>query len=277
MREAAVANGTKPPKGMLIAGIVLLVLSLGGCGVFAWGLTSLIGTVDDIGDVEPFGGTIRFTAQTDTGALLISTQGARCDVVDSSGAAVPLDSVSWDVSTTQDGQQLDDARTFDTTEGETYEVTCDASDSALGAARDGSFVVVRLPSFPGGVGGLLASLLVGPIAGGLLFLLGLILFIVGLVRRSRWRKRGGPGTPAPYLPPGGGAPPAPGAAMPPPPGGTAPPPYAQPGAMPPPPGGAPPPSPGGGQAVPPPPAPGGQFPPPPSGGQYPPPPAPGGP
>jgi hypothetical protein len=231
-----VANGTKPPKGALITGIVLLVLSLGGCGAFGWGVTSAVGALADIGDAEPWGSPVRFRSETGDGALVVSTQRALCRVSDSSGADVPLDTLSWDFSTTQDGQTLDDARSFDTVQGETYEVICDASDSAA-TAGTGSYVVVRAPSFPGGLGGMLTALIAGPIVGGLLFLIGAILVIVGLVQRSRWKKRTGGG--AAFAGPPGSAPP------PPPPGGTAPPPPPGGTAPPPPPGSAPPPPPQG--------------------------------
>lgn len=272
------ANSTKPPKGALITGLVLIVLSFGGCGAFAWGISSLGGAVSDIGDSESFGTEIRFRSDNSVGAMILATRGGICRATDSAGAEVTLESSSWDVSTTtEDDVTLDEVSFFETEEGETYTVTCVASDSAPTTTTTGSFTVVRMPNFPGGLGGLLAALLGGPILGGILFLLGLILVIVGLVSRSKWRKRNAaPGGPPGFDPHSGGTPPPPGSTLPPPPGGTQPPaaaPGFQPG------GGVPgaPPPPGPGQPFPPapgqvPPAPGQVPPPPPGPGQQPPPP-----
>ena len=97
------ANGPKPPKGLLIAGIVLLVIGIGGCG---YGCTSFVGFVRDLADVAegrsttPYGQTA--TLQSDAGGavILTSTNTAECEVVDSRGNTVTLQEPSAGTSGT---------------------------------------------------------------------------------------------------------------------------------------------------------------------------------
>lgn len=276
------ANSTKPPKGALITGLVLLVLSFGGCGAFAWGFSSIGSAISDAGDTRPLGSEIRFTSDNAVGAIVVASTGSLCSATDSAGADVTLEEPSWSVgsTTTENQETLDEIRFFDTREGETYSVICNGSDSTT-TTSGGEFTVVRMPDFPGGLGGLLIALLGGPILGGILFLIGIILILVGLVSRSKWRKRNAaPGGPSGFDPHSGTVPPPPGSSLPPPPASTQPgapapgfqPGGGAPGAVPPAaPGAVPPPAPGG-----PPPGPVQQPPPPPpppGPGQPPPPPA----
>jgi hypothetical protein len=257
------ADSTKAPKGALIAGVVLLLLSFAGCGV---GCVSFTGFIGDLANVvegtnsTPMGTPTQLRAEGDAAVILTSTSSATCQAQDSAGNAVTLDEpgagTTGTVETT-DGVSLDFAYSFDTDANETYDVVC--ADEISGSG--GEYVVVPFPGFSKIATGL------GGLGGGfVLFLLGVIFLVVGLVKRSRWKKSGnGMGGPAMAgSAPQGFAPPPPGGAVPPPPGG---------GFTPPAPGQAPPPLPP--QTPPPaqpaPPAP--QSPPPPAP-QSPPPPAP---
>lgn len=272
------ADNPRAPRGFLIAGIVLLVLSVAGCGT---GCAGFVGVVNELTDVisntrsVPAGQAVTVTADGNTGFIVGSPSTMRCEVTDSGGNRVtvtePDAGVSGSVGT-QDGQELEFIGAFDASNGRTYEVIC------LADSGEGEFAVVTM-DFGGFV-----VVLAGFAAGFVLFVLGVIFLIIGLVQRSRWKKNNaqgwsGPGgyppAGAPVPPPGGYSTPAgPGAAV------DAPP--AQPGPLPPP-GQTPPPSPGPtpppppGPTPPPPPAPGGPSggPPPPPPGMPPPPPPPG--
>lgn len=286
------ADSTKAPKGALITGLVLLLLSFGGCGI---GCVSFTGFIGDLADVvegtssTPMGTPTQLRAEGDAAVILTSTSSATCQAQDSAGNAVTLEEpgagTTGTVETT-DGVSLDFAYSFDTDANETYDVVC--ADEISGGT--GEYVVVPFPGF-----GKIATGVGGLGGGFVLFLLGVIFLIVGLVKRSRWKKAnngmGGPAmagsTPQGFAPPppggaavppppgGGFTPPAPGQAPPPPmppqaPGQPTPPPPAQPSA-PPAPQSPPPPAPPAPQT--PPPAP--QSPPPPPAPPQTPPPPPG--
>lgn len=259
------ADKTKPPKGLLITGIVLLVVSVAGCGGGCFSLVSL-GT-DLVNSAQgaasrTVGEPTSFTADGSAAVILTSATSTVCEVLDSTGNSVPLEAPGAGTtgSVTTDEGQLDFSYSFETASGSAYEVLCvDDSDPT---AR---YSVVAFPGL-----GKAATGIAGVGGGVLAFIIGLIFAIIGLVQRSKWKKNnqqtgftptpGGPGGPVPPAPglaaQGSPVPPAPGAASPPPaPGAPVPPPA--PGAVPPPsspgyppaPGAVPPPAPG---AVPPP-------------------------
>ncbi len=220
------ADGTTAPKGALITGLVLLLLAFGGCG---YGCVSGVGLFSDVADAissantTPLNQPTTLRATGDNGLILTSSSSALCAVRDPNGNDVSIQEPGAGTTGTLevDGQQLDLSFVFDTTPGTTYDVIC--GDEA--GTSTGEYAVAPIPSL-GAVGGLFAG-----IAGGFgLFILGAIFLIVGLVKRSKWKKNhtGSPGNgmggPAGYA-----APPAPGAVMPPPPGSVS------PGAAPPPP------------------------------------------
>jgi hypothetical protein len=266
------ADGKKAPKGALIAGLIFILLAFGGCG---YGCVSIIGFGTDIANAidsasltnlnEP----TQLRAEGDNAVVLTSASTAQCIVVDPSGNEVTLESPPQGASGTfeRDGVTLELQFVFDTDAGTTYDIICGDEIGNL----TGSYLVAPVPSLDN-----LGSSFAGAGAGAVSFFIGLVLLIIGLVQRSRWKKRQVAGVGS-VSPPGGfAAPPAPGGAVPPPPGGAVPPPPG--GAVPPPPG-ATPPAPGG--AVPPP-MPGATPPPPPPapgnepGGPNPPPPPPAG-
>lgn len=274
------ADGAKAPRGLLIAGVVLLVLALGGCG---YGCTSFVGFIGDLTDVAegssavPLGSPTTLEAGgTDNALILTTSTSAVCEVSDSSGADVALQEPGTGTTGTIDrssGAPLEFQYSFETTEGETYQILCVDDFEGSGEYAVVPFNLGRIVTGFAGIG-----------IGALLFIIGTILLIVGLVQRSKWKKRQVPGSPM-----GGYSPPPPGGAS-----G-----YGQPGQgygqpgqgygqppsgypTPPPPGGPIPPPPGGPTAPPPggptapPPAPGAPWPPqsePPSGPPPPPPPA----
>lgn len=280
------ANATtnKPPKGWLIAGLVCLLLGIGGCTAAGVGASALVGVVDDIIDTTPFGQRTEFTARSGAGALILLTDNVSCEATDSSGRSVSIEQVGESVTVESRGEKFSTWYRFDTVDGEHYEVLC--GDTSM----SGTYTVLKLPSILGGVLGPIV-LVGGVLGGGLFLLLGIIFLIIGFVQRSRWKKErsgvmyaGGPGgysppppgagygdygqpgmqPPPPGYPPAPGPqgpPPAPPAPQGPPPQGPAPmaPPPAGPADMPPPPppgpASAPPPPPPGPADTPPPPPP----------------------
>jgi hypothetical protein len=225
------ADGTKAPKGALITGLVLILLAFGGCGFGCVSLTGFVGDVSDAIDsanTTPLNTPTSLLATGDGAIILTSDASAICLVADPSGADVKVDEPGAGTSGSLDvnGETLDLSYTFETTAGTTYDVICGDEAGAL----TGNYAVAPIPGL-GKLGGIAA----GAGAGIFFFLVGLLFVIIGLVKRSKWKKnRNTFGTP----PPGGfTAPPPPGGAAPtpPPPGGAAP--------TPPPPGGAAPPPP----------------------------------
>lgn len=242
------------PKGLLITGIVLMTIGmLGGIALFVIGVMSFGRVIDDIESTEQAsaGSTITYIANDDNAGIwnVGATTSALDCVVEGPSGEVP---VSNSVSSSQSsgGNSYDSLGSFDTVSGESYDVTCGS-----GELEFGQFAVVSVtPSEAAlGIGGMLG----GIFGGGFVWFIGLVLWIIGLFSRSKWKKAHGGGTGSM---PAGGMPmtPAPGGyASPPPPGG-----YAQP-----PQGGFPPPP--GGYAAPQPPAPQPPAPQPPSGPQPP--------
>ena len=255
------ADGPKPPKGWLIAGIILLFLSLGGCAAFGIGTASIVGLADDVADTNDFGTPFTFTSESDAGAIVLLSEAAVCEGTDSGGSPISFDEPSGNFTVDANGESFNAVRTFDTVDGETYQLVCGVE------ARIGSYTVLKVPGFPGGLGGLAAAIGGGIVLGGLFFVLGRHLPDRGAgeavrleeaPRRGHGRSAHGRVRPAATRwsgPAGAGmAPPPPGTGYAPPPAGPA---------------QAPPP-----QQAPPPPAPPQQAPPPPAPPQAPPPQAP---
>ncbi|MHB1139711.1 MAG: hypothetical protein ACYC2O_12205, partial [Microthrixaceae bacterium] len=223
------ADATKAPKGALITGLVLLLLSVAGCGV---GCVSFVGFASDISDAVDgsssvaLGDTATLAASSGTAIILSSSANMTCEGQEENGGAVTFDDPpagsSGSVDTTE-GTTLDFTYSFDTVAGRNYLIRCDGDEFSSG----GEYAVVSFPGF-----GKLATFGGGVAGGVLLFVLGVIFLVVGLVKRSKWKKNqtafaggaGGGGGFAPPPPGGPAMPPAPGQAPPPPGGGYAPPP-----------------------------------------------------
>lgn len=216
-------NGEKAPKGLLLTGVILLVLSLGGCG---FGCASFVGFIGDLTDVvqgtstNELGQSTSFVASNDNAIILTSSSSAVCEVTDSGGNLISLQEPGAGTTgtiQTDEGEDLEFQYSFETDSGETYSVLC-SDEFGPGQYAVVPFSVSRIL---GGVAGLAI--------GAVLFLVGLVLLIVGLVRRSKWKKRQQPG-PMGFAPPppgmgapGYGQPTPPGYGQPTPPG------YGQPG------------------------------------------------
>lgn len=265
------ADRSSAPKGALITGLVLILLAFGGCG---YGCASFVGFGAQIADAvserntHQLGTESTYTATGSNAVILTTTPAATCSV---NGGDVPLEAPPAGTDASVDlGRGTFELRyVFDATPGRDYRVFCSTELSGSGEYAVADFDLSRIVVGLGGIA-----------AGGLLMVIGAILVIVGLVRRSKWKKAqnngygpppgvgysppggygapppGAPGSPsAPAGPPGFGAPPAPGAPPPPgftqphgtPPGPSAPPPPSAPPHSAPPPSphapGSPPPSP----------------------------------
>jgi hypothetical protein len=269
------ADGTKKPKGWLIAALICFLLAIAGCGVSGYGCTQVASLIDDVADTVPLGQESSFVAASDGTALVGLSTGAVCEGTDDAGGTVNFE--NWGDSTNTTVNEFNTFYTFEVKENATYAVVCGSESDS------GTYTIVKLPSFLASGGGI-AAIFGGVAAGGLFLLLAIIFLIVGLVRRSSWKKRqmGGGLPPVAGGQPYGSVPPPPGGAT----GAIAPPmgapPMGAPGTVPPAPGQAPgappaPPMQPPGGAPPPPPAqpPGGAPPPPPMqppGGAPPPPP-----
>ncbi len=266
------ADRTKPPKGFLIAALVAFLLGIAGCAsTLVITVTQFASLADDIATTTSMGDEFTFDATSDGGAGVLLTSDAVCVGEDESGNPVTFESMTGSTTVSSGNTDFTTILTFDTTEGTSYTIVC-------GSPGGGEYTVLQLPSIlTSGLG--LALIGGGIFGGGFLMLLAIIFLIVGLVRRSSFKKRQGPPMPTyGQAPPAPGAPPQTGYGQPPQTGYGQPPP---PGAPPPgPPQSQPPPFGGGGgsgspQGVPPqPPSQGSPPPPPPSfgGGEQPPPP-----
>ena len=256
------ADPTKPPKGFLIAALVFLLVWLAGCGVGCGGLiVGVKNLVDNASDAETaaVGEPFEFTANDSQAAIFTSSSATRCQVLGPDGPVSVESPDGASGSFESGGRDFELDFTFDTDDGASYDVDC--------VGPQGSeFVVI---GFSLGFLAFLSAAGIGAVG----FVLGVIFLIIGLVRRSRWRKEQSSMQFPATIPPGyGQAPPpgygqAPAGQVPPPvqaspPGGYGapaapadqPPPYAPP----PPPGGYPPPPPSGTPpppTAPPPPAP----------------------
>jgi len=246
------ADPTKPPKGFLIAALVFLLVWLAGCGVGCGGLiVGVKNLVDNASDAETaaVGEPFEFRANDSQAAIFTSSSATRCQVVGPDGPVSVDTPEGASGSFESGGRDFELDFTFDTDDGASYEVDC--------VGPQGSeFVVI---GFSLGFLAFLSAAAVGLVG----FLLGVIFLIIGLVRRSRWRKEQSsmqfPATIPPgygqAAPPGYGQAPAGQAPQAPPPGSYAPPPapadQPPPYAPPPPPGGYPPPPPSPGAPPPP--------------------------
>lgn len=255
-------DGTKKPKGWLIAALICFLLALAGCGAAGLGCAQLISTIQDIDvtDTVPMGQESSFVAAEDGVAAVLLTTSAVCRGTDDGGSDITFENLAGTANVSVNEKDFNEILTFDVEKNGSYALVC-------GDEGEGEYTVIRLPSFlSSGFG--IAAMSGGFFGGGFLLLLAIIFLIVGLVRRSSWKKRqtgGGfpPGGGQPYgqapmpPPPGGAA----GAVAPPmPPGaGTPAPPTQPPGYVPP----APPAQPPGGVPPAPPPQPPGAAPPPP--------------
>ena len=220
------ADSTKAPKGWLIAALIFFLLALLGCGVGIYGTTKLVNVASDAANTTSFGDQLSYRG-TSSEALILLSGPAVCRVQGAAGESVNLREVS-NLDVEANGQSFNAFLLFDTTEGQVYDVICGDTTGT------GEYSIISNPGVA-----VLGSLAAGALASVVFFVFALVCFIVGLVRRSGWKKRNN-APPAAYGAPAGYAPPPTGAQNPyqqPPPGAPqqAPPPPAQPQQPPPPP------------------------------------------
>ena len=85
------ADGTKKPKGWLIAALICFLLALGGCGAFGYGCSQLVGIADDVTDTVPMGEAATFVAADDGKAIVLLSQDTLCEGTDDSGNDIVFD------------------------------------------------------------------------------------------------------------------------------------------------------------------------------------------
>lgn len=174
--------GQQPPqpprrrvrKGMLVVGIMLMVLSpILFCAGLLWSLVPLLSADATV----PTNGTptrVDLPADT-TRALYVDSSSSwgetSCQVADAAGAAIDLGGVSGDVEV--NGYTAE--RTFDTGDGDVT-VTCTTADDLFAGSDE-----VRIGAVPGK--GFVVAIMLSLGLPALVFLFGLVLLIVALVRR----------------------------------------------------------------------------------------------
>lgn len=172
-------GGQQPPrrrvrKGLLITGIMLMVLApILFCAGFLWALVPLMSTDATV----PVDGTAtRVDLPPDTTRALYvdstTTWGQlSCEVVDASGTPVELRGVTGDVEV----NDFTAARSFDTGDGD-LTITCRTGGDAFPGSDE-----VRVAAVPGK--GFAIAIVASFAVPALVFLIGLLLLIIALVRR----------------------------------------------------------------------------------------------
>ena len=189
------ADPTKPPKVMLITGLVMLVLGLGGCtfsGRSAQTLQTAIFNKDNAGTVVQMGAPREIVARESVLLVFASPSGAKCTLTGSDGKVLsPKAAPKVPVDVPDSDLTFDSATDVPVTKGVTYTVECPLPKGST----SGRFAVANLP---GGSSRLSLLGLTG-IGGGLLTLVGLGLTVGGLFGRFKW-KRKGQAAPVPAMP-----------------------------------------------------------------------------
>ena len=187
----------RPPKGALITGIVLLLLALSSCGVGGLSCVSFGTSFADIltgASTVSLGETTSLDAASSTGVVLSTSADVVCEGEDENGSKVsfaePSTGSTGEISSGSDTFTF--VYSFDTNPGSSYQVVCKGSEFS-----EGQYAVASFPGF-----GKLGVGVTGLLSGFFLTFLGLIFLIVGLVKRSRWKKRqAGPAAGPPPQPP----------------------------------------------------------------------------
>ena len=187
------------PKGMLIAGIVLVVVSIVAfVGPTVWATTSIASTTDDAPAFEAPG---TLTTTLEAGDHAIWTNSAYIGpgdvtITGPGGEVTSTDAVGGDAtaSLSRDGTSFSPEVTFVAPTTGSYTVTFPESSPSTD-------VVVGPPASAFSTA--FATIAIAFLAGSLIGLIGVIVLIVGLVRRSRAKRQQGPppgafGAPGPY-------------------------------------------------------------------------------
>ena len=194
------ADRINPPKGWLIASLIFLILSMGGCATGGVGLVSFGSKISDSvqnSTATAYGQTSSLEATGSKVLILTTTSDVQCQVRDAqTRGTVPLDDApdNFSGSIDSNGRSYRLRYVFDSNKGQRFQAVCSGADA-------GAYALIP---FPSGVLGLLPSL-AGIGLGILFFVLAVIFLIVGLIVRSRWKKRnaagGAPMGPGGYVPP----------------------------------------------------------------------------
>lgn len=187
----------RPPKGSLITGIILLLLALSSCGVGGLSCVSFGTSFTDIltgASTVALGETTNLDAASSTGVVVSTSADVVCEGEDENGSKVsfaePSTGSTGEISSGSDSYTF--VYSFDTNPGSSYNVVCAGSEFS-----EGQYAVASFPGF-----GKLGVGVTGLLSGFFLTFLGLIFLIVGLVKRSRWKKRqAGPAVGSPPPPP----------------------------------------------------------------------------
>lgn len=184
MSNAANPPASKAPKGALITGMILIFLAFSSCGVGGVSCVSFASSFADIlsgASTVALGETTSLDAASSTGVVVSSSAEVICEGEDENGSKVSFaePSAGSTGTVTSGGETLNFVYSFDTNPGSQYSVICAGSELS-----EGQYAVASFPGF-GKVGVGVAGILSG------LFLtfLGIIFLVVGLVKRSKWKKR----------------------------------------------------------------------------------------
>ncbi|MFM7063791.1 MAG: hypothetical protein ACKO04_09935 [Actinomycetes bacterium] len=191
------ADANKPPKVMLVTGLLLLALGLGSCtysGRSAQTLQSAIFDDENAGVVVPMGTPRPITANGSVLLVFTKPSGSTCRLTGSDGKVLtPKSAPKVPVDVPDSELTYDSATDVEVVAGVTYSVAC----SPPAGVDGGSFAVAHLP---GGSARLSLLGLTG-VGGGLLTLVGLGLTVGGLFGRFKFRRKG-LAAPAPAMPAG---------------------------------------------------------------------------
>jgi hypothetical protein len=208
---SVITGPAKAPRGWLWAALVFSVLGLAGCGVAAFGawqgFSVVSAVLDDLDNPTPFGAEFEYTAESSHSVVLMTGEGV-CKGADADGRPITFSQVSNEQTFEVNEADYIYFLVFDTNSGTEYTLTCGAEDAL------NSYVVISDPGIDS-IPGVVVAAGVGAGSFVFLMLIAVICLIVGLVRRSGWKKRNQPqnwqgGAPAatyPYSPAPYGQPP----------------------------------------------------------------------
>ena len=189
----------QPGVAGIVIGIILIVLGpvIGGLVIAG----AAVGSVSSVTNADTYTADGSMQDITLTGGKVMGIWAethavGNCDVVDSDYNEVPLATSGFSAQTVNNTYQL--VATFVPPADGTYTVECLASNDSW------TYKVAPQMNVSGLATGLVVGIIIIPVA----FIIGLVLLIVTLVRRSNWKKAQAatamsafaPGTPSPYQP-----------------------------------------------------------------------------
>lgn len=177
---------TKPPKAMLVTGLLMLAVGLGSCTFSGRGAETMQGVIfnaDNAGEVVQMGTPREITAQGTVLLVFTSPAAARCTLTGSNGKVLrPRPAAKVPVEVPDSELTYEAANNVTVVDGVNYTVEC----ATPAGESVGRFAVANLP---GGTARLSLLGITG-IGGGLLTLIGLVLTAGGLFGRFRFSRKG---------------------------------------------------------------------------------------